>query len=413
MMKGTNILKSVSLDQQILGFCLDAEFFSQVKNTLDRDMFTKEMRDIFDTIVYSHTKYGTTMTSTELAALFDDRNPAMPSTARESVHEIIVQLEAGNPENTDMHVDMVQNFWLRDRARLIGEKAIEIFTGESEEFGELQRLIDAVDDGRMSDKTTYTEVEENLDELLDDVAADPDFPFDFNLIHEEVPGLDRGNFGILFARPEVGKTTFCCFLAASYIRQGQKVVYWANEEPADRIKLRIIQSFFEVTDEEMRQQRASLAERYLTEVAPYLRVMDSVGTSVEEADEYAKLNKPDVMFMDQLDKFRIKGEFNRQDERLKAIYVYAREIAKRNKMLVWAVSQASYEAHDRQFIDYSMLDNSRTGKAGEADIIIGIGKTGSSEVENDVRHICVSKNKLNGWHGMIHAQIDINKGVYF
>jgi len=30
-----------------------------------------------------------------------------------------------------------------------------------------------------------------------------------------------------------------------------------------------------------------------------------------------------------------------------------------------------------------------------------------------VRHICVSKNKLNGWHGMIHAQIDINKGVYF
>ena len=406
-------MKSVSLDQQILGFCLNAEFFSQVKNTLDRDMFTKEMRDIFDTIVYSHTKYGTTMTSTELAALFDDRNPAMPSSARDSVHEIIVQLESGNPDNTDMHIDMVQNFWLRDRARLIGEKAIEIFTGESEEFGELQRLIDAVDDGRMSDKTTYTEVASDLDELLDDVAEDPDFPFDFNLIHEEVPGLDRGNFGILFARPEVGKTTFCCFLAASYIRQGVKVVYWANEEPADRIKLRIIQSFFEVTDEEMRHQRAVLAQRYLTEVAPYLRVMDSVGTSVEEADEYAKLNKPDVMFMDQLDKFRIKGEFNRQDERLKAIYVYAREIAKRNKMLVWAVSQASYEAHDRQFIDYSMLDNSRTGKAGEADIIIGIGKTGSSEVENDVRHICVSKNKLNGWHGMIHAQIDINKGVYF
>ena len=122
MTKGTNTLKSVSLDQQILGFCLNAEFFSQVKNTLDRDMFTKEMRDIFDTIVYSHTKYGTTMTSTELAALFDDRNPAMPSSARDSVHEIIVQLESGNPDNTDMHIDMVQNFWLRDRARLSVKK---------------------------------------------------------------------------------------------------------------------------------------------------------------------------------------------------------------------------------------------------------------------------------------------------
>ena len=301
---------------------------------------------------------------------------------------------------------------MRDRARQIGEKAIEIFTGESEEFGELQRLIDAVDDGRMSDKTTYTEVDADLDELLEEVTGEPDFPFDFNLIQEEVPGLDRGNLGILFARPEVGKTTFCCFLAASYIRQGLKVVYWANEEPADRIKLRIIQSYFELTQQDA-SNRQSLAIKYREEIGPHLRVMDSVGTSVEEADEYAKLNKPDIMFMDQLDKFRIKGEFNRGDERLKETYVSAREIAKRNKLLVWAVSQANYDAHDRQFIDYSMLDNSRTGKAGEADIIIGIGKTGSSEVENTVRHICISKNKLNGWHGKIDAQIDVEKGVYY
>ena len=61
--------------------------------------------------------------------------------------------------------------------------------------------------------------------------------------------------------------------------------------------------------------------------------MDSVGTSIEEVDEYAKLNKPDIMFCDQLDKFRIKGEYNRGDERLKETYVTAREIAKRNTLL--------------------------------------------------------------------------------
>ena len=130
-------------------------------------------------------------------------------------------------------------------------------------------------------------------------------------------------------------------------------------------------------------------------------------------DEYAKLNKPDIVFCDQLDKFRVAGEYNRGDERLKEIYVNGREIAKRNNLLFWAVSQAGNDAHDRQFIDYSMMDNSKTGKAGEADIIIGIGKTGSSEVENTVRHICISKNKINGWHGMIHAQIDIATGVYY
>ena len=180
-------MTNVSLDAKILGFCLNAEFFSQVKNTLDRDMFTREMRDIFDTLTYSHTKYGNTMTSSELAALFDDRNPAMPTVRGRRYTRSSCTLEAGNPDNTDMHLDMVRNFWLRDRARLIGEKAIEIFTGESEEFGELQRLIDAVDDGRMSDKTTYTEVDTDLDELLDDVPATLTFPFNSICYRKKFP----------------------------------------------------------------------------------------------------------------------------------------------------------------------------------------------------------------------------------
>jgi replicative DNA helicase len=406
-------LQESSLDKQILGFCLDFDFFSRVKNILDRTMFERELRDIFDTLTFAHTNYGKNITVQELVALFNDRNPAMPEASRRNVVDAILQLEGGNPDNLDLHLDIVNNFWLRDRARQIGEKAIEIFTGESEDFGELRRLIEVVEDGRISDKTTYSKVDSDLNALLDDETGDPDFPFEFNLISENIPGLDRGNLGILFARPEVGKTTFCCFLAASYVRQKFKVTYWANEEPAKKIKLRIIQSFFGVTNEEMKRDRHILAERYEEEVAPYLTIFDSVGTSVEEVDEYAKLNSPDVMFMDQLDKFRISGEYNRGDERLKETYVVAREIAKRNSLLVWAVSQASFDAHDRQWIDYAMLDNSRTGKAGEADIIIGIGKTGSSEVENVVRHICVSKNKLNGWHGMINAQIDIGRGVYY
>jgi len=211
----------------------------------------------------------------------------------------------------------------------------------------------------------------------------------------------------------VGKTTFCAFLAANYIRNKHKVVYWANEEPAEKIKLRIIQSYFERTRQQMVEERHELQKRYEEEVAPYLVVMDSVGTSMKELNEYAQLNEPDVMFCDQLDKFRVAGDFNRGDERLKETYVVAREIAKRNKLLIWSVSQASFEAHDRQFIDYSMLDGSRTGKAGEADVIIGIGKTGTSDEENTARHICISKNKLNGWHGMFTSHIDVHTGVYY
>ena len=49
-----------SIDVQVLGFCLDIDFFTKVSNILDRDMFTREMKDVYDAIVFSHTKYAAT-----------------------------------------------------------------------------------------------------------------------------------------------------------------------------------------------------------------------------------------------------------------------------------------------------------------------------------------------------------------
>ena len=47
----------ISIDRQVLGFCLNVDFFNKVKNKIDQTMFDNELKDIFDTIVYSHTKY--------------------------------------------------------------------------------------------------------------------------------------------------------------------------------------------------------------------------------------------------------------------------------------------------------------------------------------------------------------------
>ena len=403
----------VTIEKQVLGYLLNHEFYQKVKNIVTKDMFTGRDITIFDAITYAHKKYGQDMHPRQISAVIYDRNPAMPTSAITEIYEVIDSLPIGMSNDMQLEMDVVKNFWVRDKARQIGEKAIAIFTGESEHFGELKTLIDMVEDGRMSDKTTYTEVTTDFADLIKESVSDPDFPFEWDLMNDKLAGMDRGNLGIIFARPEVGKTTFCAFLASSYIRQRKRVVYWANEEPAHKIKLRIIQSFFAKTNQQMSEEMYTLHPVYKEQIEPFLVIMDSVGTSMEELDNYAQLNEPDVMFCDQLDKFRIGGEFNRGDERLKETYVTAREIAKRNKLLLWSVSQASYDAHDRQFVDYAMLDGSRTGKAGEADVIIGIGKTGGSDEENTARHICISKNKINGWHGMFTSHIDINAGVYY
>ena len=383
-------LESISIDHKVLGFCLKHDFFNKVKNILEEDMFSGQTKELFKTILFAQTNYEKDLTKDELFALHVDRHPAMPATTKKDVMSIVHALPP-DANNHDLQMDVVKNFWMRDRARLIGEKAISIFTGQDVDFGELQRIMDTVDD----------------------VAGEPDFPFDWNIIGDVLQGMWRGNLGIIFARPEVGKTTFCAYLCSKYVKQKKTIIYWANEEPAKLVKLRMIQSYFAITKEEMNSNRRKYIALYREHIKPYLRIMDAVGTSIEEINDFAQLNKPDIMFCDQLDKFKVRGEFGRGDERLKEIYVLAREVAKRNNLLMWAISQASYDAHDRAFIDYAMLDNSKTGKAGEADVIIGLGKTGSSEVENNVRHICISKNKINGWHGMLNCNIDVEHGVYY
>jgi replicative DNA helicase len=110
--------------------------------------------------------------------------------------------------------------------------------------------------------------------------------------------------------------------------------------------------------------------------------------------------------IDQLDKINVSGTYARTDEKLRAIYTGAREIAKRRNCVVIAISQASAEAHDRDHISFNMMENSKTGKAAEADLIIGIGNRTSNDPTNNLRILNVSKNKITGWHGDPSVTID-------
>jgi len=402
-----------SLEARIIGFCLREKFYDKIKNILDASMFDGHWGEIWRTLVEAHSNYEGDISVNELCSLFDTLNPALPASARNRYYEHLEVINTDDAHSYELQYDVVKQFWTRNRARVISELSAKIFLGKSNEFGELQRLIESSAEDSIGEKSTYTEVTGDLDEILEQLQIDPEFKFNSHLFNKDnVEGLDRGHFGIIFARPETGKTTFCAFIAQGYIKNGFKVAYWGNEEPAIRTKLRIIQSYYGITREELHRDRESIKAKMEKDVTPYLTVLDSVGTSIQEIDDWCKINKPDIVFIDQMDKVRIEGKFNRGDEKLKEIYIHGREIAKRNRALVWAVSQASAEADGRVHIDYSLLDNSKTGKAGEADLIIGIGKQGEADVENTMRSLHISKNKQNGWHGTIHSHIDIERGLY-
>ena len=160
--------------------------------------------------------------------------------------------------------------------------------------------------------------------------------------------------------------------------------------------MRAISCYTGMTREEIIQDK-SITQNVWGEIKDNISMFDTVDWSMGDIDAHCEKHKPDIIVIDQLDKINVTGTFARTDEKLRQIYTSVREIAKRRDCAVIAISQASADAHNRNSISFDMMENSKTGKAAEADIIIGIGR--NSNTENKIRTLCVSKNKINGYHG--------------
>ena len=401
------------IEKQVIALCLRKDFWDKAKNILSKDMFPKEYSTIFETINSSQQKYEVDLTVDELLALHRDRYPAMPESTRNNIEEEIENLKGVAPTNMSMAFDLLFNLWRRDKAREIGDKALAIWTGQSDDFGVLQRIIDTALKEDPEQHETFTIIKDTLKDLIANETKTCDFKFPLKPLYSQVMGLNKGDLGIIFARPEVGKTSFCCYLASEYVKAGHKVFYWANEERATRLKIRIFCSMLGMSKDELYDNVESCSSKLQDmEVEDKLTVIDSVGTDISEIQSYCDLNKPDIIFVDQLDKIKVRGNFNRGDERLKELYSSAREIAKRNECLVWAVSQAGADAEGKQIISYDMLDGSKTGKAGEGDIIIGIGRNNGDYDLDPTRFLTISKNKVNGVHSTVTCEMDVKTGVF-
>ena len=403
-----------NLELNLLASTLKTKNWEKIKNFITPQMFPKEWRSIAQAITEAHLRYENIDVLDDKAVLAVHKMmfPAMPDSKDEDAKQLIGSL-CNVPDMDDgLAYDYAKTFWERSMAKLIGEKAVQFWVGDDPNaFADIAKLMDRVTNNSMEGHETFTIVKDTFEELMESTSKPPEFLFGVPTLEDHLPGMNRGDFGIIFARPEVGKTSFCSHLVAQYLAQGKKVHYWANEELAKKVKLRITTAFFGVDKHTLVENKHDYKETYDSVIGSNLVVIDSVGTDITELGSFTALNKPDVILIDQLDKVKIGGDFGRGDERLKELYVSGRELAKRNDCLVWAVSQANYEAHQREIIDFSMMDNSRTGKAGEADVILGIGK--GLGVEDNTRFLTISKNKVNGWHGTAHAFLDIATGKYY
>ena len=388
------------IEKQMIRLMLNKKFYTQYKSTLSPTVFVGDISSLYETIQKAHDKYDEDIKVDELYSLHTAIfNPALTRAAKEKFSELVEDIKEIQEPSKEIAKDIIRILSDRDLAQRIAVEASEIFNGKEANFSEISQMIDKHKQGIDEDKEPA--VTSNIDEVISLLDVTTKWKFNIPVLKENVGGIGGGNLMIAFARPETGKTAFWVSLCAGpegFAEQGAKIHAFINEEPAIRTQIRAISAYTGMTREEILLDK-SRAQTIWNTIKNNISMFDTVDWSIEDIDLHCEKNKPDIIIIDQLDKINVKGTYARTDEKLRQIYTSVREIAKRRECAVIAISQASADAHNRNSISFDQMENSKTGKAAEADLIIGIGRNANTDAENKIRTLCVSKNKINGYHG--------------
>ena len=388
------------IEKQMIRLMLNKKFYTQYKGILSPTVFSGDVSSLYDTIQKAHDKYEEDIKIDELYSLHTTIfNPALTRAAKEKFSELVEDIKEVQEPSKEIAKDIMRILSDRDLAQRIAVEATEIFNGKEANFTEITGMIGNHKTNVDEDKNPA--VTSNIDEVIELLDVTTKWKFNIHVLKENVGGIGGGNLMIAFARPETGKTAFWVSLCAGpdgFCSQGAKVHAFINEEPAIRTQIRAISAYTGMTRDEILFDRVQ-AQRIWADIKDNISMFDTVDWSMSDIDAHCEKHKPDIIVIDQLDKVNVSGTYARTDEKLRQIYTSVREIAKRRDCAVIAISQASADAHNRNSISFDQMENSKTGKAAEADLIIGIGRNANSDLENKIRTLCVSKNKINGYHG--------------
>ena len=376
-------------------------------------MFPAELSDLYDTIVTGHKEYNRDLTVSEVRELFKVHNPTTTRAKYEVISDMLTAIHKLSSIGQDVAKDVLQRMWQQEIGRNIADMGLAIMEGSPEKITEVRRLVEKSEEGFVP-QDDIEPVPTDLDTLLEFAENEECWHFNIPSLSKVVRGGKAGEFMIAFARPEIGKTAFYVSLVASpngFCCQGADVHIITNEEPARRTMLRAVSAYTGFDNDAIFMHRKQAREKF-SEISANLTMLDNVDASIEWLDKYCADKKPHIIIIDQLDKLNVMGAFARTDEKLREIYTKFREVCKRRDVFGIGISQASADAEARTNVTYAMMENSKTGKAAEADLIIGIGKSDITDNEDSRRYLTISKNKLTGFHGNIVCNLNTDLSRY-
>jgi hypothetical protein len=405
------------MELSLIRSLMDRSFYDDHRGARCPDrLFSKDVRKIKQAIDTAMDRYERTVTPDEIEALFMSNNPTMTTAQKQAYSTLFHKIKGETPMGSDVAQEVLSKLFQQVVGEDIANLGFDYVNGDKSSLEPLRMLLEQYGD----DFTPNLNIEWDdidIETLLARNDLEARWTFNIASLTRKVEGVNSGHLIEIGARPNTGKTSFHASLIAApggFAHQGANCIVLCNEEGYHRVGARYLTAATGMTMREIKDNPAKARELYAP-VKERIKIKDATGRDMNWVESICKSYKPDIVLLDMGDKFAKTGGFARTDEALKANAVHARMIAKQHECAIFYMSQLSADAEGKVLLNQSMMEGSRTGKAAEADLMVLIAKNpvvDGQEEEDTQRHLNVVKNKLTGWHGVVHCELEYQTARY-
>lgn len=394
------------MDYDVLYLCSQSkENLAKYRRYIKPHVVVKETNIILDGMEKYHKTFPTVSDfswDSFSAFLIADQSKRLTDDAIVKLRMTLTKAKTFVPHHA--HEEVIKTLIELDYLALIMEECEKVKEGSSD-----LEHVHILATNALKDVERYIEKDElfvsaDLSAIADRISSSG-YEWRLDVLNRSLGPLRTGNFIIVAARVEVGKTTFLAS-EVSYLAQqlpkDRPVVWVNNEEESTVVFFRIVQATLGQESKVIIADSKAAMEQYTTLMGgnkDKIRVTKDMNNIRDLETLFREVN-PGLIVFDQLDKVDGFKADDREDIRLGKIYKWARELA-RSYGPVIAASQLSATAVDMKdppFIGLDALRGSKTDKPGEADVVITLGKYKEPKTpeEEIIRTLNVPKNKLPG-----------------
>ena len=405
------------MELSLIRSLMDKDFYDEHRGArCPYRLFSKDVRKIKQSIDTAMDRYERTVTPAEIEALFMANNPTLTTAQKTAYSHLFGQVSKEQPMGSDVAQEVLSKLFQQVIGEDIANLGFDYVNGSKSTLEPLRQMLEQYgDDFTPNLRIDWEDID--LDTILAMTDLESQWTFNIPTLTRKVEGINAGHLIEVGARPNTGKTSFHASLVAGpngFAWQGARVVVLCNEEGYHRVAHRYITAATGMDKFEIVKNKQE-AMRVFGQIRDKIMFKDATGRDMNWVESVCKSYKPDVVILDMGDKFARTAGFSRPDEALKANAIQARQIAKQQECAMFYMSQLSAEAEGKVVLNQAMMEGSRTGKAAEADLMIMISKNPTvegQEEEDNQRHINVVKNKLSGWHGIVHTDLEYKIARY-